>query len=222
VYLPGLVIAKDEDMDKACRVRAFLPYIVAQRPGFAGTDSGDKLGDRLQTLLQGLGAHLVACKLPDLMSPAVMLHPLLPLLPHTEPASTLLNLYALKVLEYLLDLLPEAQLLILKLRRLLRVMTRQIKLLLKLLDALLVRTVFNHERHHPSLDLGKFFLKIFHVVISSMLLRASQSESRKACVSRIDPFIFGIISQHFFHVSPRLGIGYHLDEQVPFTDIAVL
>jgi hypothetical protein len=34
-----------------------------------------------------------------------------------------------------------------------------------------VRAVLSHKRLHPSLDLGKFFLKVFHVIIPSMLLR---------------------------------------------------
>jgi hypothetical protein len=32
-----------------------------------------------------------------------------------------------------------------------------------------VRAVLSHQHLHPSLDLGKFLLKVFHVVIPSML-----------------------------------------------------
>jgi hypothetical protein len=32
-----------------------------------------------------------------------------------------------------------------------------------------VRAVLSHQRRHPSLDLGKFLFKVYHVVITSTL-----------------------------------------------------
>lgn len=89
--------------------------------------------------------------------------------------SAFLDLDRFKVLEYLLNPLPEARLLIMEPRRFLRVTPGLIKLLLKFPDALLMRTALGHERIYSSLDFSKSFFKILQIVFSSSLLRNRKS-----------------------------------------------